>query len=208
MWIADNRSEEREDGRVQHLPGLRPLDVDERIVEQAKVMGIHIIQKAELKNVSAHLLKRASLIKVHHRRDGGTLQTDEPHGEFQEMLSEIQSLFGETTFANSQNGRQADFKMKTDPNGKIPFRSPYHISPREEAELQMQIENVIRCCCIQPSRSNFGSLVLFVPKPDGTLRMCIDYRAVNTITIEDRYPLLHIEYLLNSMHGSCWFTKL
>jgi hypothetical protein len=40
------------------------------------------------------------------------------------------------------------------------------------------------------------------------LRMCIDYRAVNAITIKDRYPLLHIEYLLNSMHGSCWFTKL
>jgi hypothetical protein len=135
------------------------LDVDERIVEQAKVMGIHIIRKAELKNVSAHLVKCASLIKVHHRRDGGTLQTDELLGEFQEMLSEIQSLFGETTFANSQNGRQADFEMKTDPNGKIPFRSPYHISPREEAEFQMQIEKVIRCCYIQPSRSNFGSLV-------------------------------------------------
>jgi len=38
--------------------------------------------------------------------------------------------------------------------------------------------------------------------------MCIDYRAVNAITVKDRYPLPHIEDLLNSMHGSCWFTKL
>jgi len=80
-------------------------------------MGIHIIRKAELKNVSAHLLKRAFLIKVHHIGDGSTLQTDELPGEIQEMLTEFQGLFGEPTFANSQNGRQADFEIKTDPNG-------------------------------------------------------------------------------------------
>jgi len=49
MWIAHNLWEEREDGRVHCLPGLRPLDVDEEIVDQAKFMGIHIIRKAELK---------------------------------------------------------------------------------------------------------------------------------------------------------------
>jgi hypothetical protein len=38
--------------------------------------------------------------------------------------------------------------------------------------------------------------------------MWIEYRAVNAITVKDRYPLPHIEDLLNSMHGSCWFTKL
>jgi hypothetical protein len=38
--------------------------------------------------------------------------------------------------------------------------------------------------------------------------MCIDYRAVNGTTVKDRYPLPHIEDLLISMHGSCWFTKL
>jgi len=66
---------------------------------------------------------------------------------------------------------------------------------------------VIGCIWIQPSRSNFGSPVLFVPKPDSMLRMCIDHRAVNAITVKDRYPLPHIEDLLNSIHGSCWFTK-
>jgi len=78
MWIADNLWEEREDGRVYYLPGLRPLDVDEGIVEQAKFMGINIIRKAELKNVSTRLLKRAFLFKVHHRGDGDTLPTQPP----------------------------------------------------------------------------------------------------------------------------------
>jgi hypothetical protein len=57
MWIADNLWEEREEGRVHYLPGLRPVDVDEGIVEQAKSMGIHIIRRAELKNVSARLFQ-------------------------------------------------------------------------------------------------------------------------------------------------------
>jgi len=207
MWIADNLWEEREDGRVHYLPGLCPLDVDEGIVEQAKLMGIHIIRKAELKKVSTFLLKWAFLIKVHHRGDGKTLPT-EPPGEFQAMVAEFHGLFGEPTYANSQNGWQTDFEIKTDPNGKIPFRSPYRISPREEEQVRRQIDKAIRCCWIQPSQSNVGPPVLLVPKPDGTLHMSIDYRAVNAITIKDRYPLPHIEDLLNSMHGSCWFTKL
>jgi len=207
-WIADNLWEEREDGRVHYLPGLRPLDVDEGIVEQGKFIGIHIIRKAELENVSARLLKWAFLINVHHRGDGSTLQTNEPPGEFQEMLTEFQGLFGEPTFANSQNGRQANFEIKTNPNDKIQLHSPDRVSPQEEVELRRQIDKAIRCGWIQPSRSNFGSPVLLVPKPDGKLRMCIDDRAVNAITVKDRDPHPHIDDLLNSMHSLFWFTKL
>jgi hypothetical protein len=70
------------------------LDVDEGIVEQPKFMGIHIRRKAELKNVSTHLLKQAFLIKVHHRGDGDTLPTDGPPGEFHDMLTKFKGLFG------------------------------------------------------------------------------------------------------------------
>ena len=145
MWIANNHWEEMEDGRLHYLPGLRPLDVDKGMVEQAEFLGIHIIRKAELKNVSADLLKRAFFIKVHHRSDGGTFLTDELPGEFGEMLTEFQGLFGGPTFANLQNGSQADCGNKIGQNGNIPLRSPYRISPREEAELWRQIDKAI-CC--------------------------------------------------------------
>jgi len=207
MWIADNLWEEREDGRVHYLPGLSPLDNDEGIVEQAIFMGIHIIRKAELKNLSTHLMKQALLIQVHHRGDGDTLPT-EPPAKFQDMLTEFQVLFGKPTDANSQKGRQVDFETKTDPNVKIPFPSPYRISPCEEAELQRQIDNAIRRSWIQHNWSYSSSPVLFVPKPDGTLHMWIDYRAVNAITVKDRYPLPLIEYLHNAMPVFCWFTQL
>jgi hypothetical protein len=60
------------------------LDIDKEIVEQANFMGIHIIRKAEVKNVSTLLLKWACLINVHHHGDGATLPTDGPQGEFQD----------------------------------------------------------------------------------------------------------------------------
>jgi len=81
------------------------LDVDEGIVEQAKFVGIHIIRNAGLKNVTPRLVKWAFLMKVHHGGDGDTPPTDEPLGEFQDMLNAIQGLFGEPTCANSQKGR-------------------------------------------------------------------------------------------------------
>jgi len=105
MLIANNLWQKREDGQVHYLPGLRHWYVDKEIVEQAKFMGMHIVRKAEPKNMSACLLKRAFLIKVHHRGDGSTLQTDELPGEFQEMITDFYGLFGEPTFANPHNGR-------------------------------------------------------------------------------------------------------
>jgi hypothetical protein len=125
-------------------------------VEQAKSMGIHIIRGAEFKNVSACLFKWAFLINVYHRGDGNINPTDEPPGEFQEMLKEFQGLFGQPTYANLQKGRQAEFEIKTDLNCKIPFCSPYCISPREEEELRREIGKAIHCGWIQPSWSNFG----------------------------------------------------
>jgi len=124
------------------------------------------------------------------------------------MLMEVKCLFGEPTYAILQKQRQADFEIKTDPNGKVPFHSLYRIWPHEEEASRRQIDKVIRCGWTQPSRSNFSSPVLFVRKPDGMLRMSIDSRAVNATTVKDCYPLKHIDDSLNSIHSSCCFTKL
>ena len=54
-----------------------------------------------------------------------------------------------------------------------------------------------------------GSPILFVPKPNGRgLRLCVDYRALNKITIPNRYPLPLMQKLQDRVHGARWFTKL
>jgi len=107
------------------------LDVDEVIVERAKSMGIHIMRRAEGKNVSARLSKHAFMLKVHQRCDGNTLPTDKPPGVVQVFLTEFQGPFYKPTYANLEHGRQVDFDIKMDPNGTIRFCSPYCISPHE-----------------------------------------------------------------------------
>jgi hypothetical protein len=80
---------------------------------------------------------------VHHRDDGNTLPTEPPE-ELEDLLNELQGLCGAPTYDNSQKGGQTDFEINTDLNGKIPFHSPYLISPREEEQLQRQIDKAIR----------------------------------------------------------------
>jgi len=137
-------------------------------------MGILIIRNAELKNLSPQQVKHDFLIKVHHRSDGETLPTDKLPGEFHVMLTEFQGHFGEATYAHSQNGRQANFENNMDLNGNIPFGSPYCISLLGEVELRRRIHKALCCSWILLSQSDFSSPVLFMPKPDGKPRMCLD----------------------------------
>jgi transposase InsO family protein len=82
------------------------------------------------------------------------------------------------------------------------------MSPRELEELQKQLTELIDMGFIQPSKSPYGAPILFVPKKNGKLRMCVDYRALNKITIKNRYPLPRIDELLDRLYGATIFTKL
>jgi hypothetical protein len=133
IWVADNLCEERENGKVYSLPGLRALDVDEGIVEQAKFMAIHIIRNPELKNVSAPLLKRAFLIKVYHHGDGSPLKTDEPPGEVQEMLTASRASLASQYIQIRRMEGKPIWKLKRTQMAK--YRSAHHTaSPRRKMQ--------------------------------------------------------------------------
>jgi hypothetical protein len=87
-------------------------------------------------------------------------------------------------------------------DGSAPtFRRPFKLSKQEEEEVHKQVEDALKKGLIEPSVSLYGAPVLFVQKKDGSLRMCIDYLALNKITVRDRYPLLRTDDLLDKLHG-------
>jgi hypothetical protein len=61
---------------------------------------------------------------------------------------------------------------------------------------------------IRPNTSPFASLVVLVKKKDGTMRMCIDSKALNKKTIKNRYPIPRIDELFDELHGAIYFTKI
>jgi transposase InsO family protein len=93
--------------------------------------------------------------------------------------------------------------------GKEPKYMPiYQLSEKESAVLRAYIDDNLKKGYIRHSSSPAGYPILYVPKKDGSLRPCVDYRQLNSITIKDRHPLPLISEIQDRIRGANWFTKL
>jgi hypothetical protein len=75
-------------------------------------------------------------------------------------------------------------------------------------ELKKQIDELLEKGYIRPSTSPWTAPVLFVEKKHGMKRMCIDYKALNEVTIKNKYPLPRIEDLFDQLRGASVFSKI
>ena len=80
--------------------------------------------------------------------------------------------------------------------------------PKELAELKTQLQELIEKGFIQPSSSPWGCPAIFVKKKDETLRLCVDYRPLNEVTIKNKYPLPRIDLLFDQLAGAKVFSKI
>eukprot|EP00253_Pinus_taeda_P019879 PITA_19879 len=104
--------------------------------------------------------------------------------------------------------RNIDFTIELVPGAAPVSRAPYRMSVPELTELKMQLQELLEKNYIRPSVSPWGAPVLFVKKKDGTLRMCIDYRQLNKLTIKNKYPLPRIDELFDQVKGATVFSKI
>ena len=104
--------------------------------------------------------------------------------------------------------REVEFTIDLIPGTELISIPPYRLAPAELRELKAQLEELLSKGFIRPSISPWGAPVLFVKKKDGSLRLCIDYRQLNKVTIRNQYPIPRIDELFDQLQGSRVYSKI
>ncbi|KAL0167867.1 hypothetical protein M9458_036089, partial [Cirrhinus mrigala] len=92
---------------------------------------------------------------------------------------------------------------------QIPIKQkPYRLSPLKQLAMEEQLEEMLKQGIVEPSHSGWASPVVLVPKKDGKLRFCVDYRKINSVTESDAYPLPNITEILESLSGAAIFSTI
>jgi hypothetical protein len=104
--------------------------------------------------------------------------------------------------------RDVEFVIELNPGTTHISRRSYRMPPNELAELKTQLQDFLEKGFIRPSSSPWGCPAIFVKKKDQTLRMCMDYRPLNEVTIKNKYPLPWIDILFDQLTRAQVFSKI
>ena len=104
--------------------------------------------------------------------------------------------------------RVIDFGIALHPGTSPISMTPHRIAPVELQELRVQLQELLDKGFIRPSTSPWGTPVLCAKKKDKTLRLCIDYRQLNRVTIKNRYPLPRIDNFFDQLRGARVYSKI
>jgi hypothetical protein len=104
--------------------------------------------------------------------------------------------------------RDIEFIIELQPGTAPISKRPYRMPPNELAELKIQLQDLLDKGYIHPSASPWGCPALFVKKKDNSLRLCVDYRPLNAVTIKNKYPLPRIDILFDQLAGAKVFSKI
>ena len=134
--------------------------------------------------------------------------THTDHPGIQSMLHAYSDIFPDALPIGLPPARNIQHTIQLEPNSSPPFKGIYRMSQGELQTLEKQLKELIAHEFIIPSSSPYGAPVLFVQKKDGSSRMRVDYRALNKLTIKNRYPLPRIDDLLDRLNGAQYFSSL
>lgn len=129
-----------------------------------------------------------------------------PVPEIAALLTQFRALFNPPQ--DLPPPRHITHKIHLLPNTNPVNVRPYRYPHFQKCEIEKQVEDMLKSGMIQLSQSPFSSPVLLVKKKDGSWRFCVDYRALNSITVKDRFPMPTIDELLDELGHTTWFSKL
>jgi len=122
------------------------------------------------------------------------------------LLQKYEDIFSKNEF---DIGRTHLVEYHIDTGDHRPIRQPLRRQPLKHLDaIDDNVQEMLKHGIIEPAASPWVSNVVIVAKKDGSLRFCVDYRAINSVTYKDSYPLPLIDNCLNAMNGSSWFSTL
>ena len=124
------------------------------------------------------------------------------------ILQEYEDIFPQDVPLGLLPIRGIEHQSDLIPGASLPNRAPYLTNPEETKEIQKQVQALLDKGYIRVSLSPCVVPVILVPKKDVTWRMCVDYRAINNITIRYRHPIPHLEDMLDELSGAAVFSKI
>ncbi|GBG73872.1 hypothetical protein CBR_g17584 [Chara braunii] len=227
-WVAGLSLGEEEEAQM-YVPkeekeaAMREWDVEEdplkrQTMEDEKIMARNIERRAQVQE-EQYLFGRGQDIALRSIRLGLrdfarelTTQVGSEPNEEKPIDPAIAKLLEEfTDLAKPPTGvvpRPIQHRIEIEPGSMTPEGAVYRMSPRELEELRKQLDELLEKGWIRPISSPFRAPVVFVPKKEGELRMCIDYRGLNAITMKNAAPLPRIDDLLDRVQGCKYFSKI
>jgi hypothetical protein len=173
----------------------------------AALSDLLYLATAKTKSIATWPLKLLAMQQV----SKSEVATQDPRNsalpEFRKVLAKFSSLFLEDLPTGLPKRRDIHHAIDTRDSKPINTQA-YQLNPQQLQEQQKQIEMLLQLGLIRESSSPWGSPVLFVPKPGGKWRMCVDFRAINEVTVKNGYPLPRVQDCLDALAGALWFTKL
>lgn len=210
-YSTDERSVEPSLWLRRSRTRLYPRTQQQAAIPKADDGGAHVlsaVQAYRLLSRSAKSGGTPAFVAI-VRWDSGE-DTDEPMSDkdkrLKELLERYADVFEAPTLGEYQELTPEAIRLQ--PGALPPNRPTMRLSVKERQECESMLQDALKKGWIQVSSSAFGAPVLFVPKPDGTMRMCVDYRALNQLTVKNKYPLPRIDELMDNLAGATVFSSL
>eukprot|EP00253_Pinus_taeda_P022227 PITA_22227 len=182
---------------------------DEKTGRHEKIQGQHTYLP---QTISAHRMEAVFqkgdvewVVELRASEAGTTGQT--MHPEIQAILDQYVTVFGEIPPRQPPN-RGFEHTIELEQGIQAVITTPYRHPKAYQDEIERAIQELLALGHIRPSTSPFASFVVLVKKKDNTLRMCIDYRALNKKTLKNRYPISRIDELMDELKGARFFLKI
>lgn len=174
--------------------------IDETIQQHAQVIGTKMLYQLLKKNAIG------AAIILNNSVPTPTNQSSTTPQEIRQVLSEFEDIFQEPDQLPPE--RSVDHIIPLIEDNKQINQRPYRLPHHQKNAMEQLIKQLLEANMIRPSVSPYSSPVILVKKMDGTWRLCVDYRQLNSNTVKNKYPIPMIEDLLDELFGARIFSKI